>query len=114
MKIEVPYHSAYDEESYLSEPIDRFESERIVAMRHDVREPLPSEFASVDCLYSELPWPGGFRKFNSRAGVAHESYRSLFYTLGVSSARSMLRHFGLAALPCWQTPRPMQTVCLSS
>ena len=79
-KLDLTYHSAYNEEENL-ESIERFENEMIVALRHDVRQPLPEEFNSCDLLYTEPPWKAGFERFNKRAGVSGGTFRDLMLTL---------------------------------
>lgn len=51
--------------------IDRFEWGGSVALVYDLlgEHPLPAEFESCGCYYSEPPWPHGFTVFNARVGV---------------------------------------------
>lgn len=98
MKFDTPYHSAYNAELDLA-PIDRFEADRIVAVRHDVRQPLPVEFSGVSCLYMEPPWKVGFGKFNERAGVKGGTFMQLFYMIGGMVAAQKVPTFWVMAAP---------------
>jgi len=49
-----------------------------VMLKNDIiSNGLPEEFDRCDVLCAEPPWPKGFKIFNDRAGVAHESYSDL-------------------------------------
>jgi len=74
MKIAEYYHSGLAEE-HQAEPCDRFEWGPVLALRHDLFEPLPREFERCDVFYLEPPWRVGFNEFNRRAKVDHNYSR---------------------------------------
>tara|TARA_Y100001972_G_C7656705_1_gene330720 strand:- start:1736 stop:2326 length:591 start_codon:yes stop_codon:yes gene_type:complete len=74
-----PYNSALKGNNHIEcEPSDFEQLPDGIIFRHDIiSDGIPHQMIDCDFIYAEPPWPHGFKTFNERAGVHHNSYNDL-------------------------------------
>jgi hypothetical protein len=66
-----PYHTALGQGRLeAAESVQAWRAGNNEAFVHDLLSgPLPDAYARADVLFSDVPWPAGFERFESRAGI---------------------------------------------